>query len=156
MLMTQPMPAAARPTTPPPGEALASWADSCSLQFAAQPAACPAARGQLACMLAGWGLPELADTAQLLASELLANAVAAAQAGPGAPQLIQFCVGRAAASLIIEVWDPSPEPPVARQAASMDEGGRGLHLVEVLSTAWGFYRPPWGGKVVWCQIALGD
>jgi len=156
MLMTEPMAATARPATSPPGEAAARWAGSCSLQFAAQPAACPAARGQLAGLLAQWDLPELADTAPLLASELLANAVAAAQAGPGGSRLIQFCVGRAAASLIIEVWDPSPEPPVARQAGSMDEGGRGLHLVEVLSTAWGFYRPPWGGKVVWCQIALND
>lgn len=154
MLMTQPTAPAARSATAH-RDGSARWADCCSLQFAAQPAAGPAARSHLACLLGEWGLCDLADTAQLLASELLANAVTAAQ-DAGGPQLIQFCVGRGAASLIIEVGDPSPEPPAARRAESMDEGGRGLHLVEVLSTAWGFYRLPSGGKVVWCQIALND
>jgi anti-sigma regulatory factor (Ser/Thr protein kinase) len=34
------------------------------------------------------------------------------------------------------------------------EAGRGLLLVERLARAWGVYRPPEGGKVVWCVLAL--
>ena len=34
------------------------------------------------------------------------------------------------------------------------EAGRGLLLVERLSRAWGVYRPPEGGKVVWCVLSL--
>jgi hypothetical protein len=164
MLMTEPMAPAERTRNTGPGEWSVGeqgprWADSCSLWFAAQPSACPLARRYLAWMLGEWELGGLISTAGLLASELLANAVTAARedmAGPGQPVQIQFRVGRAAASLMLEVWDPSPEPPEARRADQMDEGGRGLHLLAALSTAWGFYRPRPGGKVVWCQIALDD
>jgi hypothetical protein len=71
------------------------------------------------------------------ASELLSNAVTAVRVDSAGPGRVQFRVCRAAASLIIEVWDPRPEPPVARRAGWMDESGRGLHLVEALSTACG-------------------
>jgi hypothetical protein len=164
MLMTEPMAPAERTGATGPGEWSVGeqgprWADSCSLWFAAQPSACPVARRHLAWMLGEWELGGLIRTAELLASEVLANAVTAARedvAGPDEPGLIQFRMGRAAASLILEVWDPSAEPPVARRSDPMDEGGRGLQLVTALSTAWGFYRPRSGGKVVWCQIALDD
>jgi anti-sigma regulatory factor (Ser/Thr protein kinase) len=154
-LMTQPM-APPSLTTTAPQESGPWWTRSCTLRFSAQPAACPAARRHLAWILGEWRLAGLTDTAQLLACELLSNAVSASADCVAGPGPIQFRVGRDGASLTIEVGDPSPEPPVARRAGSLDEGGRGLHLVEALSTAWGFCRPPSGGKVVWCQIALCD
>jgi hypothetical protein len=57
-------------------------------------------------------------------------------------------------SLIIEVTDPNPEPPVLRQADAMDEGGRGLSIIEILGSRWGYYPTAGGGKVVWCEIAV--
>ena len=159
MLMTQPRAPTARIASGAPGEADPCWSDTFVLRLRATPAACPVARRHLAWLLAEWGLARLTDTAELMAAELLANAVTAArdeELAPDGQPLVVFRVSRAAAGLVLEVWDPSPEPPVARQAGAMDESGRGLQLVQALTTAWGFYRPPTGGKVVWCQLALDD
>jgi hypothetical protein len=75
--------------------------------------------------------------------------------------------------LLIEVWDPDPSPPVLTLPGVDAEAGRGLLMVDALSTDWGFYwcasdpRPPgsrsavrkWppaAGKVVWCTLAVDD
>jgi hypothetical protein len=53
----------------------------------------------------------------------------------------------------IEVWDgldrmPQRGPDLALEA----ESGRGLVLVEALSTRWGAYPTAGGGKVVWATV----
>jgi hypothetical protein len=59
------------------------------------------------------------------------------------------------AQVVIAVWDGIPQPPVHRDATEDAETGRGLLLVEALSTRWGWHFPPGlGGKVVWAQAAL--
>ena len=35
---------------------------------------------------------------------------------------------------------------------AMDEGGRGLSVIEILGSRWGYYASTGGGKVVWCEI----
>jgi hypothetical protein len=65
-------------------------------------------------------------------------------------------VRRTKDSVIIEVTDPNPEPPVLQQAGAMDEGGRGLSIIEILGSSWGYHRSAGGGKVVWCEIAVAD
>lgn len=165
--MTQQTPTASarRATRADPGQADQHRAGSCTLQLPAQPWAAVVTRRQLRHLLRAWQLAALTDTAQLMASELVANAVTAAQAqdsgafldGPRlTPRPIELSVRRTEVSLIIEVRDPSPELPVAQQAGPMDEGGRGLRLVEILATRWGHYAAEGGGKVVWCEIALAD
>jgi anti-sigma regulatory factor (Ser/Thr protein kinase) len=114
-------------------------------------------------LLRGWQLAAVTDTAQLMASELVANAVTAARALEGGvlvderqpqSQPIELGVRRTGDSVIIEVTDPNPEPPVLRQADAMDEGGRGLSIIEILGSSWGYYAAAGGGKVVWCEIAV--
>lgn len=162
--MTLPTPArpARRATRADPGPSGQHRACSCTLQLPALPWAAAVTRRHLRNLLRAWQLAALIDTAQLLASELVANAVTAAQPQdsevfPDRPQLtllqIELGVRRAEVSLIIEVRDSNPEPPVAQQADPMDEGGRGLCLVEILATSWGHYAADGGGKVVWCEIA---
>jgi hypothetical protein len=56
------------------------------------------------------------------------------------------------ASVVIEVWDASLEQPVIRHASADDKDGRGLRIVERLSSRWGSY-PYRGGKVVWAELA---
>ena len=56
--------------------------------------------------------------------------------------------------LVIEVWDQSPEDPKPRKADANDECGRGLAVVEVLSTRWGFERTGYRRKVVRADLAL--
>jgi hypothetical protein len=56
--------------------------------------------------------------------------------------------------VLILVWDASPQQPAPRAMTTDDsDGGRGLLLVEALSTRWGWY-PPAGlpGKVTWALI----
>lgn len=109
--------------------------------------------------------PEHADAAQLLASELVTNAINAASRGRAESALEPHVFDRhnpitvrmtlLARSLLIEVWDNSPEPPTAKAAGEEAESGRGLLIVETLSKRWGYYYPRRGGKVTWCEHDLG-
>jgi anti-sigma regulatory factor (Ser/Thr protein kinase) len=99
------------------------------------------------------GLIRLADTAELLAAELVANAVLHTK-GPASLR-VHWAVG----VLQIGAWDADPEPPeppgeVLGPADA--EGGRGLHLVRACSDAWGWqplFRLGNRGKYVWCDLA---
>jgi hypothetical protein len=56
--------------------------------------------------------------------------------------------------LRIAVNDASPRAPVKSTSVDWEAtGGRGLLLVEAMSTAWGSV-PLSGGKQVWCEVAL--
>jgi anti-sigma regulatory factor (Ser/Thr protein kinase) len=51
----------------------------------------------------------------------------------------------------IEVDDTSPQPPVLTYSSVRQPRGRGLVLVDHLSTAWGVAHHA-GGKTVWAEI----
>lgn len=134
-----------------------------TLRLSAVPWAAAVSRRYLRQLLRAWQLDAVTETAQLMASELVANAVTAARAPESGilldepqpqSQPIELGVRRDENSLIIEVTDPNPEPPVLRQADAMDEGGRGLSIIEILGSRWGYYPSAGGGKVVWCEIAV--
>ena len=96
--------------------------------------------------LTGAGLPQLVDDAQLLATELVTNAVRHA-CGP-----IHVRARLSDGFVRIEVCDSAagsaPEP---RRAAPDDEGGRGMELVEKLSVRWGWKVTP-ESKMVWLDL----
>ncbi|MEV7968009.1 ATP-binding protein [Sphaerisporangium sp. NPDC088356] len=133
------------------------------LEIPARPEAAFYARKHVRRVLVEWRLEALLDTAELIASELVANAVKA-MAGGGAsdgreapcdaPEHIWIDVYRAADVVVLEVWDAGRTPPVPRAAAPDDEGGRGLRLVDALAENWGYRRPVTGGKVVWCTLRV--
>ncbi len=54
-------------------------------------------------------------------------------------------------SIWVEVFDSDLRLPRIRSAGESDEGGRGLYLVEQLSTRWGS-RPTKDGKAVWFEL----
>ena len=58
-------------------------------------------------------------------------------------------------ALLVEVTDSSPVPPRARHYGADATTGRGIALVEALSTAWGVEASP-TGKTVWCLVAPDD
>ena len=48
-----------------------------------------------------------------------------------------------------------PHPPVmAGEIGELSESGRGLLLVDALSSQWSYFRVPGKGKVVYCLISL--
>jgi hypothetical protein len=137
------------------------------LELPAELTSASVARRYLGYLMRDWQLDDLTGPAQQVASELVTNAVTAARACGArdgwadgargtdwAGALIELGVWRTGTGLVIGVWDASPKTPTARPADPMDEGGRGLLLVEALGTSWGHYRRA-GGKVVWCELAAG-
>ena len=129
-----------------------------ALLLGALPSAVPCARLHARQVLWEWGLSENAETAELLLSELVTNAVQGARAiVSDLPVNVRLSANRD--RLLIEVWDSNIQPPVSRVVegdfpALEAEGGRGLFLVETLSERWGWYptRNP-EGKVTWCELA---
>jgi anti-sigma regulatory factor (Ser/Thr protein kinase) len=128
--------------------------------FAALPTAPGLARGHTRAVLAGWGLGEFADTAELIASEMIANAVNASVPVQGVSSVlvIRLCLVTDGNVLIIECWDQAPGVPVLREASGFAETGRGLAIIDTLTGgAWGC-RPAIGqaGKCVWAQISVAQ
>jgi anti-sigma regulatory factor (Ser/Thr protein kinase) len=120
------------------------------LELGARPTAVPCARMITRQVVREWGLPDLVETAELLVSELVTNAIRASQ-GLLEPAIRLWLVSDRS-TLVIRVWDDSSEMPAVCQDASLDsECGRGLLLVEALSKDWGAYRRG-HGKVVWVLI----
>ena len=99
-------------------------------------------------VLAGWGLAKYADTAELLVSELVTNAVTHATR-PISLRLLRTD------TLLCEVSDDDPRAPVMHQPEPFAASGRGLYLVSKLAARWGVSRIP-TGKVVWFKLALPD
>ena len=124
--------------------------------LAALPTGPACARGHVRSVAMEWGLQDLADTAELLATELITNAVRASErlrirADLAMVPVVQLWMVSDRASIVIHVWDGSDEMPVRHEANPDDESGRGLMLVESLSKDWGAYREA-DDKVVWVVI----
>ncbi|MFE7276719.1 ATP-binding protein [Streptomyces sp. NPDC057623] len=110
--------------------------------------AVPSARRQVAALAQNLGLPvsdETLETVELLASEVIANAVLYS----GAP--CDVAVTRNDERLRVEVTDTDPSLPSAVEAGPNDESGRGLLLVDALADAWGTQLEPCG-KTTWFEI----
>jgi anti-sigma regulatory factor (Ser/Thr protein kinase) len=131
------------------------WPLRSFLELGAFPGAVPCARLHARQILWEWRLASLSDIVELLVSELVTNAVQIsctdAQTTP-----IRLWMMANRTRLLILVWDSSPLPPVPMSSRQDDENGRGLLLVETLSTQWDWYFPPQdnGGKVVWALVGL--
>jgi serine phosphatase RsbU (regulator of sigma subunit)/anti-sigma regulatory factor (Ser/Thr protein kinase) len=93
-----------------------------------------------------WGLTELIPAAELLASELVTNAVRYAQGQIGLRLILE-------GGLVIEVLDDSAALPRLRHPDDEEERGRGLQVVSQIAQRWGARRAV-SGKIVWCELAL--
>jgi GAF domain-containing protein/anti-sigma regulatory factor (Ser/Thr protein kinase) len=120
----------------------------CTVQWdiPADPAAVSRARAAVTALLADWDLDTLAFTTELIASELVTNAIRYAN-GPICLRLIRD------RTLICEVSDDSSTSPRLRRARTTDEGGRGLFLVAQIADHWGT-RYTANGKVIWTEQPL--
>ncbi|WP_414507598.1 ATP-binding protein [Streptomyces sp. NEAU-L66] len=143
-MSTRARPVATRLTTHPLPTAAHSFPDG---------RRCPGqARRALRQQLRVWGVSgELADSAELLVSELVTNAVRA-QASADAEVGVRFVWS--GGRLRLEVWDASDELPVMKDAEEDEECGRGLVLVDALASCWGVDRDG-TGKTVWAELLAG-
>jgi anti-sigma regulatory factor (Ser/Thr protein kinase) len=122
------------------------------LELWAVPRAVPCARQHTRWALGEWNLDRVRDSAELVVSELITNAVqASCHTGENLP--VRLRLAAEVTHLSIRVWDCSPRPPRPADAADTDEAGRGLLIVDILSTCWDWY-PHEGGKVVRAKLSL--
>jgi anti-sigma regulatory factor (Ser/Thr protein kinase) len=87
------------------------------------------------------------QTAALLVSELVTNAVVHAHS----PFTVTAAV--LADSVNVEVQDGSAQLPEVLQPTPSSPAGRGMFMVEALSSRWGA-EPIAGGKRVWFELPL--
>jgi anti-sigma regulatory factor (Ser/Thr protein kinase) len=97
--------------------------------------------------LASWGLDHLEETAVLLVSELVGNAVRYACTG----LVLEVRLEAYGTCLRVEVLDANPNPPLPRAPAALDESGFGFVLIEALADKWGV-RETATGKGVWVEL----
>ncbi|MER7836543.1 ATP-binding protein [Streptomyces sp. NPDC096040] len=111
-------------------------------------------RHTLRLVLTAHGLVRFLEVAELLATELVSNAVRHTK-GPAALRVRWSPPG----TLRIGAWDADPEPPeppVPLEGLGELEEGRGLALVRACSDLWGWQplsRFGNRGKYVWFELA---
>jgi anti-sigma regulatory factor (Ser/Thr protein kinase) len=93
-----------------------------------------------------------AETAELIVSELMTNAIRHTKPGEAIRLKIWL---RPDGLLHIQVSDTDPAPPPYVVAKELDESGRGLFLVRALSANYGWRRTA-SGKAIWALLAPSD
>ncbi|MFL4902167.1 SpoIIE family protein phosphatase [Streptomyces sp. MMS24-I2-30] len=112
------------------------------------PAVVADTRAYVSDQLNKWGLKDAVFTTELIASELVTNAIRYAQPP------IQLRLILEEHSLTCEVSDGTTTTPHLRRARTYDEGGRGLFIVAQLAEHWGT-RHGRHGKTIWAELSTG-
>lgn len=94
-----------------------------------------------------WGLPQTVETAQLLVSEVVTNAVQHAGGGRVGLRVVRTD------ALLFEVTDDEPGLPAMLATGPYDESGRGLRVVSRLAREWGASATG-HRKTVWFEQAV--
>lgn len=122
-----------------------TWSDS----FPGAPTSAGEARRFTEQALLDGGRAELVDTALLLVSELVTNALLHAASG------VTLVVVVEDEGAVVEVHDQSPVFPAVRRYGLDAATGRGLLLVEDLASEWDVEATE-SGKKVWFRLASTD
>lgn len=118
--------------------------DDC-LELESDPRLVAAAREFVRSRLTAWEIAELVDSAAVIVSELVTNAVLHART------VIQLRLSLERRSLRIEVFDENPRLPTTSSCPPEATSGRGLALVSALASSWGIEHSD-DGKVVWAEL----
>ncbi|WP_369249181.1 ATP-binding protein [Streptomyces sp. R41] len=104
------------------------------------------ARKVVTAQLGDWALEALADTTELLVSELVTNALRHTR-GP-----LRLNLQLRDSRLRCEVEDTETTGPVRHIIDADAEGGRGTELLDLLADAWGNTRTA-TGKTIWFELS---
>lgn len=120
-------------------------------KFPNDPQAVRAARRFAIDELSGYA-PELLDVVELLVSELAGNSVRHTDSS------FDVEVSRDRRRIRVAVSDRGAGKPAVQHVDTNAVAGRGLALVETLSSSWGVRtsRRPGGGKAVWFELDLAN
>jgi serine phosphatase RsbU (regulator of sigma subunit)/anti-sigma regulatory factor (Ser/Thr protein kinase) len=116
------------------------------------PEALTEARHMIRTAVRAWGAHERADEIELAADELITNALMHTEGSAIVTLRVLTGTDR---RLRVEVEDSSSALPRRREAGESEVSGRGLHLVDVLTDAWGV-EARGGGKCVWGEFVVPE
>ena len=136
------------------GHCVGSWACRDVRTLPSQPSAVPAARAHAQRVLSDWGFaPQLCQDVAFCLSELVSNAIQASAVLRPVALPVHVGLAHERRWLLLAVADASPRFPLRLPAGGDAIGGRGLALVEALSTRWGWHPASRPGlvKVVWAE-----
>jgi anti-anti-sigma factor len=107
------------------------------------------ARALVTEVCARWQLDDIVGPACVVVSELVSNAVR------HAGTTITLTLSLRGHNLLVSVEDGSPDPPRSAAAAAPDDpdAGRGLAIIDEMTSRWG-WRPTGSGKVVWAVLRV--
>jgi anti-sigma regulatory factor (Ser/Thr protein kinase) len=121
------------------------------VELSRQPRAAALARRSVQETLGRWRVqPAQIEDAQLVASELVANALRYGR------QPLALGLALTGNAVTVSVADRSEAPPRLHHRALLDERGRGLHIVASLAQTWGVRPVAGGGKRVWARLPAGE
>ncbi|MEU4687573.1 ATP-binding protein [Actinoplanes sp. NPDC023714] len=140
------------PVWPDPGEAFAALGDPdgqyhrLSLDLEPEVGAARRSREMITEACGRWNRPALTGSACIVATELVNNVVAHARTP------MRFLLALHGDTMSVAVRDGSPVVPrFTGPVAPTSYGGRGLLLIDTVSSRWGHLALS-GGKVVWAQL----
>lgn len=116
------------------------------------PEALTEARHMIRAAVRAWGAKERADEIELVADEMITNALMHTE---GSAIVTLRVLGGSERRLRVEVEDSSSALPRRREAGESGVSGRGLLLVDLLTDVWGV-EARGGGKCVWCEFVVPD
>jgi hypothetical protein len=140
-----------------------------SCVLAASPESARAARHFTREVLLSWGYGDLIDEAETIIGELVVNAVQHGNSwvngaydsdqnrgqGQGTgTEVLKLCLLRRIRELMVAVIDASDDAPTPRQPDWIRESGRGLQIVDALSSVWGWSPIDGHGKAVWAVLPV--
>ncbi|MFF7450226.1 MULTISPECIES: SpoIIE family protein phosphatase [unclassified Streptomyces] len=114
------------------------------------PQALTEARHMIRAAVRSWGAEERADEIELVADELITNALMHTE---GAAIVTLRVLAGTDRRLRVEVEDSSSALPRRREAGESGVSGRGLLLVDLLTDVWGV-EARGGGKCLWCEFKV--
>ena len=98
--------------------------------------------------LTQWGLSSAIDDVELVASELVANALRHGAAP------VTFTLGATGDHVVVSVEDAdATRLPAPRTAADSDTGGRGMQMIDTISRRWGCTTTD-SSKTVWAELLI--
>ena len=116
--------------------------------FEASPINASRARGFVSHHLVDHRLLYLVDPVRLVASELATNALEHAQTA------FTVTLTGLDETVLLTVRDDSLALPNRRDFQTLDQEGRGLEIVDIVSREWGTNEDGAGSKVVWASFAI--
>ncbi|MFE4964122.1 SpoIIE family protein phosphatase [Streptomyces sp. NPDC056660] len=116
------------------------------------PEALTLARHMIRAAVRAWGAGDRADEIELVADELITNALMHTE---GSAIVTLRVLGGGDRRLRVEVEDSSSALPRRREAGEDGVSGRGLLLVDEIADVWGV-EARGGGKAVWCEFRMPE